>query len=88
MTPYEYLYAVVSCGVKPWFDPLFGRGKAQGKMQEVVVEQVGVMDDEEKFAELGLSLLQSQQNVEIPETKLVVHLVLQRAVELVGSFFL
>lgn len=64
------------------------RGRAQGRTQEVEVEQVGDIDDEEKFAEFGLSLLQLQQNLEIPETKLVVHLVLQRVVELVGSFFL
>ena len=64
------------------------QGQAQGRTQEVEVEQVGDIDDEEKFAEFGLSLLQLQQNLEIPETKLVVHLVLQCAVELVGSFFL
>ena len=41
-----------------------------------------------KFAELELSLLHLQQNVEIPKTNLVVHPVIQRAVELVGSPFL
>lgn len=34
-----------------------------------------------KFAELELSLLHLQQNVEIPETHLAVHPVIQRAVE-------
>lgn len=34
-----------------------------------------------KFAELELSLLLLQQNVEIPETHLVIHPVIQRAVE-------
>lgn len=34
-----------------------------------------------KFAELELSLLHLQQNVEIPETHLVVHPAIQRAVE-------
>lgn len=34
-----------------------------------------------KFAELELSLLHLQQNVEIPETHLVIHPVIQRAVE-------
>lgn len=34
-----------------------------------------------KFAELELSLLHLQQNVEIPETHLIIHPVIQRAVE-------
>ncbi len=34
-----------------------------------------------KFAELELSLLHLQQNVEIPETNLTIHPVIQRAVE-------
>jgi hypothetical protein len=41
-----------------------------------------------KFVELELSSLHLQQNLEIPETNLVVHHVIQRAVELVGSPFL
>ena len=38
-----------------------------------------------KFAELELSLLHLQQNVEIPETHLIIHPVIQRAVEQVSS---
>jgi len=34
-----------------------------------------------KFAELELSLLHLQQNVEIPETHLIIHPVIQKAVE-------
>ena len=41
-------------------------------------------DDEEKFAELELRSLP----LEIPETNLVVHPVIQRAIEQVGSPFL
>lgn len=37
-----------------------------------------------KFAELELSLLHLQQNVEIPETHLIIHPVIQRAVEQVS----
>jgi len=37
-----------------------------------------------KFAELELSLLHLQQNVEIPETHLIIHPVIQRSVEQVG----
>ena len=38
-----------------------------------------------KFAELELSLLHLQQNVEIPETHLIIHPVIRRSVELVKS---
>lgn len=39
-----------------------------------------------KFAELELSLLHLQQNVEIPETHLIIHPVIQRAVEQVTTY--
>ena len=88
-TPYESLHAVQSCSVKPWFDVFVGTragagkdpgGGRQGGEAKLVMPI--------KFAELGLSLLHLQPNVEIPETNLVVHPVIQRAVELVGSLFL
>ena len=41
----------------------------------------GIPMTKKKFAELELSLLHLQQNVEIPETHLVIHPVIQRAVE-------
>ena len=40
-----------------------------------------------KFAELELSLLHLQQNVEIPETHLIIHPVIQRTVEQVIHCF-
>lgn len=68
-TPYESLHAVVSYAVKPWFDAFVGtRGGAKdgdGKM--------GIPMTKKKFAELELSLLHLQQNVEIPETHLTIH---------------
>ena len=41
-----------------------------------------------KFAELELSLLHLQQNVEIPETHLIIHPVIQRTVEQVTDSLL
>ena len=38
-----------------------------------------------KFAELELSLLHLQHNVEIPETHLIIHPVIQRAVDQVRA---
>ena len=84
---------MVSCGVKPWFDTFVrtrsgagedaGRGWGGGKVK------LGILMTKKKCAELELSLLHLQQNMEIPETNLIVHPDIQRAVELVGSpFFL
>ncbi|KAI6146694.1 dynein heavy chain, N-terminal region 1-domain-containing protein [Pisolithus tinctorius] len=77
-TPYESLHAVVSCGVKPWFDAFVG---ARGSGKEGDTKMVCIPMTKKKFAELELSLLHLQQNVEIPETHLIIHPVIQRAVE-------
>ena len=82
-TPYESLHAVVSCGVEAWFDAFVGT-KGQGKTRKGRWRwrsQVGNTDDEETSAELELRLLHLHQNVEMPETNLVVHPVTQRALE-------
>ncbi|PFH46895.1 hypothetical protein AMATHDRAFT_7278 [Amanita thiersii Skay4041] len=77
-TPYKSLHAVVSCGVKPWFDTFVG---AQGGGKEVLDTKMGILFAKKKFTELELSLLHLQQNVEIPETHLVIHPVIQKVVE-------
>jgi dynein heavy chain 1 len=41
----------------------------------------GIPMTKKKFAELELSLLHLQQNVEIPETHLVIHPIIHKAVE-------
>ncbi|KZS90334.1 cytoplasmic dynein heavy chain 1 [Sistotremastrum niveocremeum HHB9708] len=80
-TPYESLHAVVSSAIKPWFDAFVGaRGGAKdgdGKM--------GIPVTKKKFAELELSLLHLQQNVEIPETHLVIKPEIQQAVQAAES---
>lgn len=80
-TPYESLHAVVSCGVKPWFDAFVG-ARGGGKDGDT---KMGIPMTKKKFAELELSLLHLQQNVEIPETHLTIHPIIQRAVEQVIS---
>ena len=63
-TPYESLRAVLSCGVKPWFDAFVGTRAAAGKDAGGGGEaKLGIPMTENKFAELGLSLLHLQQNV-------------------------
>ncbi|EIW86124.1 cytoplasmic dynein heavy chain 1 [Coniophora puteana RWD-64-598 SS2] len=77
-TPYESLHSVVSFGVKPWFDAFVG---ARGGNKDGGDSKMGIPMTKKKFAELELSLLHLQQNVEIPETHLIIHPVIQRAVE-------
>ena len=50
-------------------------------MKEGIDFQLGIPMTKKKFAELELSLLHLQQNVEIPETHLIIHPVIQRTVE-------
>ncbi|KZT09045.1 uncharacterized protein LAESUDRAFT_696464 [Laetiporus sulphureus 93-53] len=76
-TPYESLHAVVSCAVKPWFEAFVG---ARGGNKEGD-SKMGIPMTKKKFAELELSLLHLQQNVEIPETHLTIHPIIQRTVE-------
>ncbi|KIP08567.1 hypothetical protein PHLGIDRAFT_34940 [Phlebiopsis gigantea 11061_1 CR5-6] len=76
-TPYESLHSVVSYAVKPFFEAFVG-ARGQGKEGDT---KMGIPMTKKKFAELELSLLHLQQNVEIPETHLIIHPVIQRAVE-------
>ncbi|EMD41483.1 dynein heavy chain protein 2 [Gelatoporia subvermispora B] len=76
-TPYESLHALVSSAVKPWFEAFVG-ARGGGKDGD---SKMGIPVAKKKFAELELSLLHLQQNVEIPETHLVIHPAIQRAVE-------
>ncbi|EIN13215.1 dynein heavy chain protein 2 [Punctularia strigosozonata HHB-11173 SS5] len=76
-TPYESLHAVVSAGVKPWFEAFVG---SRGGVKDNDTK-MGIPMTKKKFAELELSLLHLQQNVEIPETHLIIHPAIQKAVE-------
>ncbi|QRW27158.1 dynein heavy chain, cytoplasmic [Rhizoctonia solani] len=76
-TPYESLHAVVSQAVKPWFDAFVG-ARGSGKDGD---GKMGIPVTKKKFAELELSLLHLQQNVEIPETHLIIHPSIQKAVD-------
>ncbi|KIY49803.1 hypothetical protein FISHEDRAFT_72429 [Fistulina hepatica ATCC 64428] len=78
-TPYESLHSVVSWGVKPWFDAFVGSKGNAGAKESGADAKMGIPITRKKFAELELSLLHLQQNVEIPETNLIIHPVITRA---------
>jgi dynein heavy chain 1 len=83
-TPYESLHALVSYAVKPWFDAFVGARSGGTKDGD---GKMGIPMTKRKFAELELSLLHLQQNVEIPETHLIIHPVIQRAVAQVSCHY-
>jgi len=76
---------VVSCGVKPWFDVFVGTkagaGKDAGGGGGCGEAKLGIPMTKKKVCRARVEL----QNVETPETNLVV---IQRAVDLVGFLFL
>jgi len=87
---YKSLHAVVSCRVKPWFDVFVGMRAGPGKDTGGGggEAKLGIPMTKKKFARPELSCLHLQQNVDMPEMNLVIHLVIQCAVDLVGSPFL
>ncbi|KIM83063.1 hypothetical protein PILCRDRAFT_7489 [Piloderma croceum F 1598] len=75
-TPYKSLYAVVSSGIELRFNAFVGtRGRGGWEMR--IVRWV-YPNDQDKIAELRVFHLHLQQNVEIPETCLLIHPTIQR----------
>lgn len=94
-TPFEALHSVVHNVMAPWFDayvnskstdasselaaPTSGPGSMlKGKENDA---RLGIPMTKKKFAELEVSLLHLQQNVEIPEIHLNVHPIVRQTVE-------
>ncbi|PPQ84103.1 hypothetical protein CVT26_013218, partial [Gymnopilus dilepis] len=78
---YERLYAVVSHGVKTWFDAFIGT-RGTGKDGDT---KMGILVAMKKSAEPKLSLLHLQQNVETPEPYLIIHPTIQRAAHIAST---
>jgi len=85
VSPYEALHSYVHLAVSPYFNA-YVSSKA-GNQQEATGKskneenKMGIPIAKKKIAELELSLLHLQQNVEIPEISFNIHPVVQRAVE-------
>jgi dynein heavy chain 1 len=85
--PYETLHSLVHLAVAPFFDA-YVHSKA-GKRTQVestakskdADAKTGIPVTKKKFAELELSLLHLQQNVEVPDIHLSVHPFIQRTVD-------
>ncbi|KAJ1934541.1 dynein heavy chain, partial [Linderina pennispora] len=93
LNPYEALHAYIHFAVTPYFNAyVTAKEKAEqqasaggeagsGAFREDKDSQPGIPMAKKKLAELELSLLHLQQNMEIPEIVLSIHPVIVRAVE-------
>lgn len=94
--PYETLHAYVRFAVSPYFNAYVaakeraeqeaalaagGESEAAQQLQQQQQQQQGIPMAKKKLAELELSLLHLQQNMDIPEVSLNIHPVIARAVE-------
>ncbi|OLL22334.1 Dynein heavy chain, cytoplasmic [Neolecta irregularis DAH-3] len=82
-SPYEILYSLIHHAVAPYFDTYTKEKEKPGSVAKVtdVESKTGIPVTKKKIAELELSLLHLQQNVEIPEISLNFHPILQAAIE-------
>ncbi|KAK9719430.1 dynein heavy chain [Basidiobolus ranarum] len=87
-TPYEALHAYIHHAVSPFFNAYVSSKETStegstttGGKREDKDSKMGIPMTKKKIAELELSLLHLQQNVEIPEISLNIHPAVQRAVE-------
>lgn len=83
---YEFLHSYIHLAVSPYFNAYVNarHGKsneASSSKSKNEDNKMGVPMAKKKMAELELSLLHLQQNVEIPEISLNIHPVVQKAVD-------
>ncbi|KAI9745692.1 MAG: Dynein heavy chain, cytoplasmic [Claussenomyces sp. TS43310] len=83
VSPFEILHSVVHLALVPYFDAYTKTQQAtNGNRGRADVEaKTGIPVTKKRMAELELSLLQLQQNIEIPELSLGLHPVVQNAVD-------
>ncbi|PWW79978.1 hypothetical protein C7212DRAFT_355935 [Tuber magnatum] len=85
VSPFEILHSVVHLALGPYFDAYTKGQEAQssGRVNRFAdgEAKTGIPVTKKKLAELELSLLHLQQNIEIPELSLNLHNVVQSAVD-------
>ncbi|KAF9438119.1 hypothetical protein BGZ76_009650 [Entomortierella beljakovae] len=84
-SPYEALHSYIHYAVSPYFNAYVSTKKGaeavSSKRPDDKDGKMGIPMAKKKIAELELSLLHLQQNVEIPEISLNIHPVVQRAID-------
>ncbi|TQS39101.1 hypothetical protein Golomagni_00379 [Golovinomyces magnicellulatus] len=83
VSPYESLHSVLHHALAPYFDAYTNSQQMihGGKCRSEVEAKTGIPITKKRIAELGLSLLHLQQNVEIPELILPLHPLVQNAID-------
>ena len=83
-SPFELLHSVVHSALSPYFDA-FSRSRENGgqtsRIKNEGEQRTGFPGAKRKLAEFELSLLQLQQNAEIPQLSLTLHPTIRSAVE-------
>ncbi|KAF9922924.1 hypothetical protein FBU30_006961 [Linnemannia zychae] len=85
-SPYEALHSYIHYAVSPYFNAYVSTksgsdGGVSSKRTDDKDGKMGIPMAKKKIAELELSLLHLQQNVEIPEISLNIHPAVQRAID-------
>lgn len=83
-SPFELLHSVVHSALSPYFDAFSRTRDSSGPTSRIKNEseqRTGLPGAKRKLAEFELSLLQLQQNAEIPQLSLSLHPIIRSAVE-------
>ncbi|KAI9679439.1 MAG: hypothetical protein M1817_005461 [Caeruleum heppii] len=83
-SPFEVLHSVVHLALAPYFDActrLSETAVGTSRARSDAEAKTGIPGTKKKLAELELSLLHLQQNIEIPELSLPLHAVVQAALD-------
>ncbi|KAI5805001.1 dynein heavy chain, N-terminal region 1-domain-containing protein [Geopyxis carbonaria] len=85
VSPFEILHAMVHSALAPYFDAYTKGQESQNTVRTNrfadAEAKTGIPVTKKKLAELELSLLHLQQNIEIPELSLGLHSVIQSAID-------
>lgn len=82
ISPFELLHSVVKSALSPYFDAFSKVRDGQPSTRaNLDGQRSGIPGAKKRLAELELSLLQLQQNAEIPQLSLPLHPTIQRAVD-------
>ncbi|KAG9237794.1 cytoplasmic dynein-like protein 1 heavy chain 1 [Amylocarpus encephaloides] len=83
VSPFEVLHAIVQLALAPYFDACTKTQQSSNgtRTRSDVEAKTGIPVTKKKMAELELSLLHLQQNIEIPDLILPMHPVVQNALE-------
>lgn len=83
ISPFEVVYSVLHLALAPYFDAHTkgNEGVKRSWNKGDTDERTGIPGTKKRIAELELSLLHLQQNIEIPEVSLTLHPVVQSALD-------